>query len=110
MPQIYRPRIDTPGAYNGLMEALAAIGPLTIQEYAEEVVEIHWGVATSNNVDVASSNSEIYCHSQANLLAMIRMAYPHVNAQEVYDVWIDSMESLSYCVRAWTRWRTPESD
>lgn len=100
---VIRPFVDSAETYLRLVGELSE-KPLTIQEFAENVVELHYGVATSSNSVVAASNSHVYTQSQANLLAMIRLAYPGIDATEVYEVWVECNESLAYCVRSVQRY------
>lgn len=96
-----RPFVDSAETYLRLVGELSE-KPLTIQEFAENVLELHWGVASSPSKVI--SGGHVYEQSQANLLAMIRLAYPGIDATEVYEVWVECNESLSYCVRCVQRY------
>ena len=67
------------------------------KEFVEIVRLQHFAVATSENVDIAASWGTIYKHSQRLFKAAIQLAYPNLDTERIYDLWIDNNESVAYC-------------
>lgn len=63
----------------------------------EDVRRYHFTIATSDDMAVAGGQS--YRNSQALFLAAIRAAYPDHNADAIYNLWLDNMESVAYQVQ-----------
>lgn len=68
-------------------------------EVAEEARRYYFRVATSSDVAIASSYSPVYKSAQKAFLAAIKVAYPHMDARRIFDLWGDCMESVAYCVQ-----------
>jgi hypothetical protein len=68
----------------------------TWQEVAEAARKAHHETAAST--DVAVSSGKNYTRSRQAFKAAIRVAYPTVDCDTVYGVWIDCMEPVAYCV------------
>jgi hypothetical protein len=66
---------------------------------AEDARRHHHIVSSHDDWRIAQSNQKPYRDSQSLFLAAIRVAYPDVNALDVYAVWMDCMESTEYCAR-----------
>lgn len=81
--------------------AVLVDNPNNLAAFARDIAELarerHLTVASSNSLAIAASDSETYRRSQALLLAAIRAAYPDVNDHLVYNVWLDCLETISYC-------------
>lgn len=69
------------------------------QQLAEQVERTHYAVATSDDPNVSHGGWPVYQHSQGLFLAAIKAAYPDLDAEEVYDVWLDCMEPVAHCAR-----------
>lgn len=69
---------------------------LTIAEMAERM---HFAVATSPNADVAGCWTPTYKASKRMFTTAIKAAYPHMDAERVYLLWVDCNETVAYCVR-----------
>lgn len=68
-------------------------------ELAEAARQHHYSVSTSSDPAVAGSNSPVYQRSQAFFKAAIAVAYPDVDPDEVYEIWVDCMEDVAWCAR-----------
>jgi hypothetical protein len=62
----------------------------------EDVRRYHFEIATSE--DSATAGGQSYRNSQAMFLAAIRTAYPDHNADAIYNLWVDNMETVAYQV------------
>lgn len=69
------------------------------QQLAEQAERTHYAVVTSEDPHVNRGDRAVYKHSQGLFLATIKAAYPDQDAEAVYDVWLDCVESVAYCVR-----------
>lgn len=75
--------------------------PTTIGEkalqLAEAIQSYYWDVATSEDQDIAGGSTETYRNAHAALLAGYKAAWPHLDPQAIYEVWLDCNESAAYC-------------
>lgn len=74
-------------------------------DFAEAMREIHFAVAFSNNSDISGGNA--YRVTKACFLAAIAISYPELDAERIYDIWVDCNETVAYCV---TVYRTHNLD
>lgn len=67
---------------------------------AQAAWNTHYMIACSDDADICSWNTPTYIASQRLLLATLRQVYglTKLKAQRVYDVLIDSGESVAYSV------------
>jgi hypothetical protein len=66
---------------------------------AEDARRHHHIVCSHDDWRISQSNQKPYRDSRSLFIAAIRVAYPDVNALDVYAVWVDCMESVEYCAR-----------
>lgn len=76
-------------------EAAEAMRPFIA---AEAAAQEHFTNATSVNPRIAAYDSPVYVASQTALKNAIKATYPDMDAERVYDVWVDCGESIYYCV------------
>jgi hypothetical protein len=69
------------------------------QQLAERIRETHYAVCTSEDHNVSHGDGPVYTHSRHLFLAAIKAAYPDMDAEEIYAVWVDCMETVAYCAR-----------
>lgn len=67
------------------------------QEMAEKVESWFRTVAFSENPDISNGSGAIYQTCQRLFKAAIRAAYPLVDENDIFDVWVDCNESVAYC-------------
>lgn len=65
---------------------------------AELAAMIHYANATSEDVERAWYQGEIYMASKATLVAAIEAAYPDMDVDDVYNGWVNDGESIAYVV------------
>lgn len=71
-----------------------------LREFAETVRKWHYSVATHENRTISTCGAlggTIYDHSQNLFKAAIKAAYPDLDETDIYEVWVDCMESVAYC-------------
>lgn len=90
--------IASPDEYYRAVESLTCTSVNTL---AGHVADIHTMVAYSRDINVCDSASHIYQASQGNLLAACRMAWPRLNAQAIYEAWIDGGCESIYDAAEW---------
>lgn len=66
---------------------------------AEDARRHHHIICSHDDPSISSSYARSYRDSRSLFIAAIRVAYPDVNALDVYAVWVDCMESTDYCAR-----------
>jgi len=73
----------------------------TNQELCQQVADVHFAISTNWDYTIAQSDSPVYANSQRLFLATIRVTYnlSALKARRVYAAWLDSYESIEYCVR-----------
>jgi hypothetical protein len=69
----------------------------TAQELAESVREYHFAIATTDVDGISGGQGAPYRNSQALFLAAIKVAYPELSTDSVYQCWLDNFESVAYC-------------
>lgn len=69
-----------------------------VRDFAEAMRQMHSSVAFSSNNAVAAYDAMPYKTTKAALLVAIGTAYPDVDIQAIYDIWVDCNESIAYCV------------
>jgi hypothetical protein len=71
----------------------------SLQEFTEMVANFHKRVANSDNQEISVYSSAIYRTSRSLLFHAIEAAYPNTDSYDIYTVWVDSGESIAYCVK-----------
>lgn len=69
----------------------------TLVQFAEKAALWHKEVACSENPDISFYQYEIYRSSQKLFKAAIKAAYPNLDTQDIYDIWVDCMDTVAYC-------------
>lgn len=81
-----------------------------VQDFAETMRQMHYAVACSSNTAVAESHAMPYKTTKAALLVAIGAAYPDVDIEAIYDIWVDCNESIAHCVGHYKMTKKHERD
>ncbi|HET9865738.1 MAG TPA: hypothetical protein VFQ06_00495 [Nitrospira sp.] len=81
--------------YRTRREAIDALMPFAAVELAAVK---HYANATSNDPERSFYQGEIYKASKRALIGAIQAAYPDVDVDDVYELWVDCGECIAYCV------------
>lgn len=65
---------------------------------AEAARRYHYSICTHEDYKIASSLTPHYKESQRMFRKAIKIAYPHMDANRIYKMWVDCMEDIAYCV------------
>lgn len=63
---------------------------------AAESARVHHHAA-AGHADLSFSSGQYYANSRAAFKAAIRCAYPQLDCDAMYGLWVDSIESVEYC-------------
>lgn len=71
--------------------------PAQFRLFAEQALKFYRTVAGDPNAEICASGEDIYEGAKLAVLGAIRLAYPDINEEDIYDIAIDSGESVAYC-------------
>lgn len=57
----------------------------------------YYAVATSEDATIASWNAKPYIEARIAFLQAVRKAYPELDIERFFDVWLDCNEDVRYC-------------
>lgn len=73
------------------------------QDAAEEARKAHHATACQENY-------ELYKRSEIAFKATLDVAYPEIGGTALYNLWMDSMESVAYYVELWSKMDADERE
>lgn len=70
----------------------------------QRVADLFWGMASDESGSVSWYRSTFYAGAKDLLIKSIEATYPGVDVDKVFDILIESGESVAYSVEYWTKY------